>query len=273
MSNTEPQGIPAVGFLVAAFLDEKAADQALDAMKAAKKDQRFYFEDAAVIRQDAKGTVHYHETGDMKAGKGAGIGALVGGVLGVLGGPAGMALGAGVGAAVGGAMAGGDKGFRNESLSTVGVALRPGTSAVAVITSRDFLKAVQQQIPIEEIRTAVANLASELASGLAEGKNVAIGILLSEQGLAIKKIAVNSAVAEVVGAVITDDAVLVGAAVVTAEGVAYELVGETAEGAVAEAGVLTAEGGVVADVVVAAEPAATAGEIAATDAPEDEAKA
>lgn len=260
MGNTEEQGIPAVGFLVAAFLDEKAADQALDAMKAAKKDQRFYFEDAAVIRQDAKGTVHYHETGDMKAGKGAGIGALVGGVLGILGGPGGAVLGAGVGAAIGGAMAGGDKGFRNESLSTMGVALRPGTSAVAVITSRAFLKAVQQQVPLEEIRTAVANLSTELANGLAEGKNVAIGVLLSEQGLAIKKIAVNSEVAEVVGAVITDDAVLLGAAVVTAEG------------AVAEAGVFTEEGGIVAGVVVTAESEATAGEIAATDAPEDKAK-
>ncbi|MFO7631933.1 MAG: DUF1269 domain-containing protein [Caldilinea sp.] len=272
MGNTEEQGIPAVGFLVAAFLDEKAADQALDAMKAAKKDQRFYFEDAAVIRQDAKGTVHYHETGDMKAGKGAGIGALVGGVLGILGGPGGAVLGAGVGAAIGGAMAGGDKGFRNESLSTVGVALQPETSAVAVITSRAFLKAVQQQVPLEEIRTAVANLSTELTNGLAEDKNVAIGVLLSEQGLAIKKIAVNSEVAEVVGAVITDDAVLLGAAVVTAEGVAYELVGETAEGAVAEAGVFTEEGGIVADVVVTAESEATTGEIAATDAPEEEAK-
>ena len=86
-----------------AFTDETIADQALDAMKAAKKQQQFYFEDAAVIRQDVNGKVHYHETGDMSTGKGAGIGALVGGVIGILGGPAGIALGAGAGAAVGGA--------------------------------------------------------------------------------------------------------------------------------------------------------------------------
>ena len=109
-SAPEPQAVPAVGFLVVAFTDENAADQALDAMKAAKKQQQFYFENAAVIRQDAQGKVHYHETGDMSAGKGAGIGALVGGVLGILGGPAGVALGAGVGAAVGGAIAAPDKG-------------------------------------------------------------------------------------------------------------------------------------------------------------------
>ena len=96
-----PQAIPAVGFLVVAFTDEMAADQALDAMKAAKKQQQFYFEDAAVIRQDAQGKVQYHETGDMGAGKGAGIGALVGGVIGILGGPAGVVVGAGAGAAIG----------------------------------------------------------------------------------------------------------------------------------------------------------------------------
>ena len=113
MSDSQQQGVPAVGFLVMAFLDETAADQTLDAMKQAKKQGQFYFEDAAVIRQDAQGKVHYHETGEMARGKGAGIGALVGGIVGVLGGPVGVALGAGVGAAVG-AAASGDKGFRNE---------------------------------------------------------------------------------------------------------------------------------------------------------------
>ena len=97
MSNEEQQVVPAVGFLVVAFTDENAADQALDAMKDAKKQQTFYFENAAVIKQDPDGKVHYHETGDMSTGKGAGIGALVGGVLGILGGPAGVVVGAGTG--------------------------------------------------------------------------------------------------------------------------------------------------------------------------------
>ena len=165
MSDSQQQGVPAVGFLVMAFLDETAADQMLDAMKQAKQRGQFYFEDAAVIRQDAQGKVHYHETGEMGTGKGAGIGALVGGIVGVLGGPVGVALGAGVGAAVG-AAASGDKGFRNESLGTVGVALKPGTSAIAAITSHDFLRAVQKQVPIDQIRAAVSNLAAELSARL-----------------------------------------------------------------------------------------------------------
>ncbi|MBP8292966.1 MAG: DUF1269 domain-containing protein [Caldilineaceae bacterium] len=267
MNNPQQQGVPVVGFLVMAFLDEYAADAALDAMKSAKKQQGFYFEDAAVIRQDAQGRVHYHETGDMKTGKGAGIGALVGGVLGILGGPAGVALGAGVGAAVGGAMSAGDKGFRNENLSTVGIALRPGTSAVAAITSHEFLKAVQQQVPIDDIRTAVANLATELSNRLGEGKNVAIGLLLAEEGLAIKEIAADDETTEVLGAVITDTAALVGSAVITSEGIAYEIAGATADGAAVEAGVITDEGAVVASVLVTAGDETAAETVAEAAAP------
>ena len=254
-----PQGIPAVGFLVVAFTDENAADQALDAMKDAKKQQAFYFENAAVIKQDAKGKVHYHETGDMSAGKGAGIGALVGGVIGILAGPAGVVVGAGAGAAIGAAFSSGDKGFKNESLKTIGVALMPDTSAVAVITSNDFLKAVQQQVPIEDIRTVVSNLAAELSAQLAAGNDVAIGLLLTEEGLAFKEIAANPESAQVIAAVITDEGVAVGAAVVTADGVAYQVAGATAEGAAMEAGVITDEGAVIVDAVALAEaPAADA---------------
>ena len=254
-----PQGIPAVGFLVVAFTDVTAADQALDAMKDAKKQQQFYFEDAAVITQDAQGKVKYHETGDMSTGKGAGIGALVGGVIGILGGPAGVVVGAGAGAAVGAAIGAADKGFKNESLGTIGVALMPGTSAVAVITSHDFLKAVQQQVSVEDIRTVVSNLAAELSAQLAAGKCVAIGILLTPDGLGIKEIAADETSAQVVGAVITPDAVVAGAAVVTADGAAYDVAAATAEGVAEEAGVATDEGAEVVDVVTTpAAPAADA---------------
>ena len=255
MSDSQQQGVPAVGFLVMAFLDETAADQTLDAMKQAKAKGQFYFEDAAVIRQDAQGKVHYHETGELSTGKGAGIGALVGGIVGVLGGPVGVALGAGVGAAVG-AAASGDKGFRNESLGTVGVALKPETSAIAVITSHDFLRAVQKQVPIEQTRAAVSNLAAELSARLGEQKNVAIGLLLTEDALVVKELAANEEIAEVMAAVITDDATIVGAAVATADGVAYQVVGTTNEGVAAEIGVITDEGAVVVDAVaLAAAPA------------------
>ena len=71
MSDEQPQAIPAVGFLVLAFTEEQAADNALKALEDAKKHKQVYCEDAAVIRQDAAGKVHYRETGDMSTGKGA----------------------------------------------------------------------------------------------------------------------------------------------------------------------------------------------------------
>lgn len=248
MSNSESQEIAAVGFLVLAFTDENAADEALKMLKEAKKQRQFYFEDAAVIKQDAKGKVHYHETGDMKTGRGAGAGALIGGILGILGGPAGIALGAGAGAAIGAAAAHGDAGFRDESLESVGVALQPGTSALAVITSHDFLRAVQKQVPVEDVRGAVQNLAARVSSRLQQGQSMALGIILSEAGLAVKEVAVGEDSAEVTGLVITDEAVVAGAAFVTADGAAYEVGVATEEGVFVEAGAVTADEAVVMDI-------------------------
>jgi hypothetical protein len=195
----------------------------------------------------------------MSAGKGAGIGALVGGVIGILAGPAGVVVGAGAGAAIGGALASHDAGFKSESLGTLGVALKPNTSAVAAITSHDFLKAMQQQVPVEDIRTVVSNLANNISTQLAANKCLAIGLLLTEAGLAIKEIAADETSAQVVGAVITGDAAVIGAAVATADGVAYKVAGVTAEGAAAEEGVITDEGAVIVDAIAPAEtPAADA---------------
>ncbi|MCO6451903.1 MAG: DUF1269 domain-containing protein [Caldilineales bacterium] len=250
MSDEQPQAVPAVGFLVMAFTDENAADEALKALQEAKKQNQMYFEDAAVIRQDAAGKVKYHETGDMSTGKGAGVGALVGGVLGILGGPAGIALGASAGAAIGAIAAHGDAGFKDSSLSTIGVALKPSTSALAMITSHDFLKAVQQQVGDEQLAVFVSNLAAEISRLLEAGKSMALGLVLAEDGLAMQEIAVDDQSAEVVGAVITSDAVVAGAAVITDEGAAYEVGVVTAEGSAVEAGVITDEGAVVVDDVV-----------------------
>jgi len=239
MNDTQSQGTPAVGFLVMAFTDETAADETLKDMKEAKKQKQFYFEEAAVIRQDSDGKVHYHETGDMRTGKGAGAGALIGGVLGILGGPAGVALGAGAGAAIGAAAAHGDAGFKDASLESVGTAMKPGTSAVTAITSSAFLKAVQKQVDKAEIAEVVKNLSDEIARNLEAGKSMALGILLAEDGLAVKEVAVSEESTEVFGLVVTDEAVIAGAAVVTADEVDYEVGVATEEGAVVEAGVIT----------------------------------
>jgi uncharacterized membrane protein len=270
MTEEQTQGVAAVGFLVMAFTDENAADEALKEFKAAKKQKQFYFEDAAVVKQDAKGKVHYHETGDIRTGKGAGIGAIAGGVLAILGGPVGIAVGAGVGAAAGAVAAARDTGFKDDSIKSVGVALKPNTSAIAMITSRDFLKAIQKEATEEETAQMVANLADEISSNLEAGKSMALGVILAEDGLAVKEVAVSEESAEIAGFVITDEAVIAGAAYVTADEVDYEIGVATKEGAVVEAGVITEEGAVVVDAV--ALPEETEEDEAAEDEAEEEAE-
>jgi uncharacterized membrane protein len=265
----EKQAVPAVGFMVMAFTEEAAGDQALQAMIKGKKEKTFYFEDAAVIRQDAAGKVHYQETGDIKTGKGAGIGALIGGIIGIFGGPGGIALGAGAGAAVGAAMSHGDAGFRDESLNTVGLALKPGTSAVVAITSNAFLKAVQKQVPVENIRAFVKNLSMEISNRLNEGKSLALGVVLTENGLVAQEVAVNEKSTEVILLAVDKDSALTASAVITEEGAAYQVAGATKDAAFIEAGVVTSEGAVIVDDVATA-----AGEVVAvtTVVPDKEAK-
>ena len=265
MSEPEKE-IAGVGILVAAFPEENAGDEALKALKQAKKEKKVYFEDAAVIRQDAEGGVHYHETGDMSTSKGAGAGALVGGAL-----------------------AHGDAGFDDKGLEQLGVALKPGTSAVTLVTSDAFLHAVRKQVNEADMRTVLGNIGSELSARLEEGKSVALGMVLTEEGLAIKEVAADDKTAEVVGIVITEDGVLAGEAAFTEEGAAYAVVASTEDGteyevgvvtedaAAVEHGVITEEGAVIADAAVS-EGEEVVGEtvvtpIEETAEPEEEAEA
>lgn len=197
-----------VGILVAAFPEEASGEHALTVLKEAKELKYVYFEDAALIRQDAAGGVHYHETGDMGKGKGSGVGALIGGVIGILGGPAGIVVGAGAGAIVGGVVAHGDAGFKDVSLEQLGVALKPSTSAIALTTSDKFLHTVRKQVSDADIRTAVSNLSTQLAAKLEAGQNVALGLNLSEGNLEIIEIAVKDKVNDLIGAIAAKDGVL-----------------------------------------------------------------
>jgi uncharacterized membrane protein len=241
--------------LVAAFTDEESGEEALKALKQAKRDGEIYFEEAAVIKQDPDGEVHYHETGDMTTGKGAGIGAVVGGVIGILGGPAGIAIGAGAGALLGGLASKGDAGYDDDSLETLGVALQPGTSAIAIITSSQFLKAMREYGDDEQLGEAVQNLADGISANLADGNNVALGVLVTEAGVAVKQVTANQDAAHVISAVSTEDGFAAAEALVTDEGVAAAGVVATDEGAAVGAVVATDEG--------------AAGEVAAA-APDDE---
>ena len=234
---TTSEGVAGVGMFVAAFLDEKGAKKALKGMKEAKKSGEFYYDNAAVIRCNEKGKVKIDETGDMSTGKGAGIGALVGGVIGLLGGPIGVVAGAGAGALA----ALKDSGFDNDSLKEIGSALPPGTSAIAVTTSRKFVEQVRKQAPHGETLAVARDLASDIRNNLKAGQEVVYSLLLTEEGVAASKVVASDEAVAVFGIAASEEGVVAGQAVVTAEGAAYEAVAATEDEAVYEAGVIVPE--------------------------------
>ena len=234
---TTSEGIAGVGMFVAAFLDEKGAKKALKGMKEAKKSGEFYYDNAAVIRCNEKGKVKIDETGDMSTGKGAGIGALVGGVIGLLGGPIGVVAGAGAGALA----ALKDSGFDDKSLKEIGSALPPGTSAIAVTTSRKFVEEVRKQAPHGETLAVARDLASDIRNNLKAGQEVVYSLLLTEEGVAASKVVASDEAVAVFGIAASEEGVVAGQAVVTAEGAAYEAVAATEDEAVYEAGVIVPE--------------------------------
>ncbi|WP_406656459.1 DUF1269 domain-containing protein [Methanolobus sp. ZRKC2] len=223
MSNektNEGLGMEGVGLIVAGYVDEMGADHALDSLKDAKKHGNFDFDDAAVVRRDAKGKVHIKETGDMSTGKGAGIGLLIGGVVGLLGGPAGVAVGAGAGAVVGGLAAHHDAGFDDKSLEEIGDVLPPGTSSIAVTTSKDFVEKVREHAPESERLTAAKELAVEIHDNLASRKDVLMAMELNEDGMAAGKIVSSPEEVDVFGIAASEEGVVAGAGVATPEGAA-----------------------------------------------------
>ncbi len=269
---SETQDIAGVGFLIAAFTDVNSGDEALKALKDAKKQKQLYFDDAAVIRQDEDGDVHYRETGDMTTGKGAGIGALVGGVIGILGGPVGIVVGAGAGALLGGVASHGDAGFDDDSLEQIGVALRPGTSALLATTDKYFVEMANKQIGEEDLRAAIADLSAGLVAKLDEGKDVILRMLLTEEGIAIQQVDADDQAVHVLGAVFTEDAVVAGEAVIAEDGAAYQVGVATEEGVVTESGVVTDDAAAVVDTVTTDEGTIVVGD-AVEVVPEEEEEA
>jgi uncharacterized membrane protein len=220
-AKTSPEeGVVGVGLFVAAYVDERRADDTLDGLKQARSDGEFYFDDAAVVRCDANGKVHIHETGDMSTGRGAGIGALIGGVIGVLGGPAGIAGGAAAGAAIGAIAAHTDGGFDDKSLKELGGALPPGSSALAVTTSQDFVEAVREESTDEETLTLAADIAAVVNEHLGARQDVLMAMMITEEGVAASKVVSSPQELAAFGIVATEKGTFARAGVATPEGTA-----------------------------------------------------
>lgn len=117
---------------IAAFEEERGADEVLRELKQAKGAGVVGIQNAAVLRQDKKSKLHIKETGGWGGGKGAAAGAVLGGFVGLVAGPVGW-LGL-TGAVIGGLAAKlRDSGFSNA---------RPGRQVAS--TQSTFLASVQQ---------------------------------------------------------------------------------------------------------------------------------
>jgi len=172
-----------VQLIVAAFKDEKAAKEALKALKEAKKQGLIKIENAAVLRKDEKGKLHIKETEDMGGGKGAVFGGVAGAAIGLIAGPA-LVVPAAVGALVGGLTAKlRDTGFSNQRLETLGESLQPESSAIVAVVEHTWVDTVEEALAEAEADVVTAEIKADIASQLEAGHEVAYSVLSSQDGL------------------------------------------------------------------------------------------
>lgn len=232
--------------VVAAFNDENTADQAMESLKAAAKEQDFQIQDVAVVRRDENNKVHIKESGDMGGGKGAVIGGIIGGVVGLIAGPLAIAT-----SALGGALVGGlaaklhDSGIKNETLQSLGNALQPGTSAVVAVLGNQKVSQLRAMMEQAGAHVMVANMTADIANAVASGQDVAMSVGVTNDSVSAMRVAADEQSVEYKGMV------------ATAEGVYVEGVQATQDTVIAGAAVITNAGDVVGE--IAAAPVASAG--------------
>jgi uncharacterized membrane protein len=204
--------------IVAAFQEEDAADQALKALKEAKREKLISIDNAAVIKKDDDGKLHIKETADMGGGKGAGVGALVGGAIGLLAGPLGVAAGGALGAAVGGLTAKlYDGGFKDDRLRQIGTSLEPGTSAIIAVIEHRWVAELERELAEEGANVTTAALAADIAEQLQKGGEVSYTAVSGEEGFAAGRVATTDDEAVVSGFIAADEGVIAAAGVAELE--------------------------------------------------------
>ena len=270
-----------VQLIVAAFNDEQAADEALKALKQAKRERLIGIENAAVIRKDEKGKLHIRETADLGGGRGAVLGGVAGAAIGLIAGPA-LVVPAAVGALVGGLTAKlKDSGFSDERLRTLGEGLTPGSSAIVAVIDHKWVREVEKELEEAGADMLTAELQSDIAAQLEAGHDVAFTAISSQEGYAAGRVAGGEDEVEGASVVVTDDVVVGERFVATQAGFAVERTESTDEGVFVEGAVATEEGaayaaavatdeGVVGGVITAPTEEAAAEEEAAPEGEGDE---
>jgi uncharacterized membrane protein len=120
----------------------------------------------AIVEQDPKGKVHFHETG--KGGMGAAVGGVAGGLLGLIGGPVGL-----LAWAVGGAVVGGAAGkylgrpIAKGDLKEIGEAMQPDSSAFLMLLEDKDSEAVIKSMSGYSANVVTLTVGDELSGQLA----------------------------------------------------------------------------------------------------------
>jgi uncharacterized membrane protein len=178
-----------VQLIVAAFQEEKAAKEALKALKEANKEGLIKIENAAVLRKDEKGKLHVKETHDMGGGKGAALGGVGGAAVGLI---AGAAL---AGPVVFGALVGGlvaklrDSGFSDKRLESLGESLQPGSSAIVAVVEHTWVAKVEEALAEAEADVMMAEIKADIATQLEADHEVAYSVIASEEGVVAGRVA------------------------------------------------------------------------------------
>jgi uncharacterized membrane protein len=208
-----------VQVVVAAFNEEGTADEVLKELKVAKWAGLIGIQNAAVLRRDQKSKLHVKELKDWGGGKGAAFGGAMGAVVGLLAGPAVLAAGA-AGALIGGLAAKlRDSGFSNERLQTIGTSLKPGTSAIVAVIEHKWVAELEEQMAEAGADTVTAAIASDIATQLEAGREVAYTALSATDAVAAGRVAVGDEYAEASSVVATDEGVSTSDLIATPEGV------------------------------------------------------
>ena len=177
-----------VQLIVAAFQDEKGADNALEELKKAKKEKLVNIKDAAVLRKDEKGSLHVSEIGDMTGTRGGVIGGVVGAGLAIITGGATLAL-TGLGAAAGGLAAKlRDSGFKDERLRRLGEGLKPGSSAIVAVIEHTWVKELEAELEKAGAEILVEEIAADVAAQLEAGKEVGYTAIADSHGGAAARV-------------------------------------------------------------------------------------
>ncbi|NTU85079.1 MAG: DUF1269 domain-containing protein [Chloroflexales bacterium] len=227
-----------VELIVAAFRDERTADEALKALKQARREGVIGIKNAAVLVKDQGGKLRIRETGDMSGRKGSVLGGAAGAVVGLIAGPA-LVVPAAVGALIGGLSAKlRDAGFPDAKLKQIGEGLKPGSSAIIAVVEHRWVEQVQQAMARAAGDVMVASLQDDIARQLEAGPDVAYSALATQQGYVLSRKAGNDKEVEGSMFIVGEDEVVGGRYIATEEGFAVVALQADESGAV----VVAAEG-------------------------------